>query len=246
VASTTSSHRASSSTTSSTGGACVSHLQACDPGDPNARGNGESCANPFAHGLLGPRLPELQRLLRALRHRPLQRGGRANQCKTCYLRPDCYCTADSDCVRARATTTPARAVRRENPARRPRTAAAPVQPAPRRLVRRGLRLELFSRRAQVHQARTARLTPAEIMALEPTSAHATKRQQLDDTIVNLEALRANTRRNESSIPVPSARSGRTATKRSRSSRSPRCGRSARSFRGTLIPSPLRDARRALR
>ena len=46
------------------------------------------------------------------------------------------------------------------------------------------------------------LTPAEIMALEPTSEHAAKRQQLDDAIAKLDALRAKTRRDENSMMVP--------------------------------------------
>jgi len=46
------------------------------------------------------------------------------------------------------------------------------------------------------------LTPAEIMALEPTSEHAAKRQQLDDAIAKLDALRAKTRRDENSMLVP--------------------------------------------
>lgn len=54
----------------------------------------------------------------------------------------------------------------------------------------------------VRDALGEHLTPAEIHALEPTAEHAAKREQIDEALAKLDALRAKTRRQENSMLVP--------------------------------------------
>ncbi|MBA3463101.1 MAG: hypothetical protein H0T46_24300 [Deltaproteobacteria bacterium] len=54
----------------------------------------------------------------------------------------------------------------------------------------------------VRDALGEKLTPAEISALEPTAEHAAKREQIDEALTKLDALRAKTRRQENSMLVP--------------------------------------------
>jgi TRAP-type uncharacterized transport system substrate-binding protein len=54
----------------------------------------------------------------------------------------------------------------------------------------------------VRDALGERLTPAEILALEPTEEHAKKREQIDTALAKLDALRIKCRRDENSMLVP--------------------------------------------
>ncbi|MBA2542139.1 MAG: hypothetical protein H0V17_21035 [Deltaproteobacteria bacterium] len=54
----------------------------------------------------------------------------------------------------------------------------------------------------VRDALGEQLTPAEILVLQPTDAHANKRDQIDAAIRELDALRVTTRKHENSMLVP--------------------------------------------